>query len=82
MVADSYDELVMGNFQIVKVFVDEDYKEDFVNWFAKIPDEDRFEDGFVEPTWEDVQKNTGFKFPVEFVSTEKAFQLLPKFLKQ
>ena len=82
MVADSYDELVMGNFQIVKVFVDEDYKEDFINWFAKIPDEDRFEDGFVEPTWEDVQKKTGFKFPVEFISSEKAFQLLPKFLKQ
>ncbi len=81
MVADTYDELVMGNIQIVKVYVDEYYKEEFVNWFAKIPDEDRFEDDFVEPEWKDVQKKIGFKFPVEFVSDDESFQLLPKFIK-
>ena len=81
MVADSYDEMVMGNIKIIKVYVDEYYKDDFINWFAKIPDEDRFEDDFVEPTWDDVQKKIGFKFPVEFISEDKAFQLLPKFIK-
>ncbi len=80
-VADSYDELVMGNFQIVKVFVNEDYKDQFIEWFAKIPDDARFEDDFVEPKWEDVKKKVGFKFPVEFISDDESFQLLPKFIK-
>ena len=92
MVADTYDELVMGNFQIVKVFVDTDYKDDFINHFAKIKltDEDkhhrivhgRYPDGIEIPTWEDVQKKVGFKFPVEFIPSHEAFQLLPKFVEK
>ena len=92
MVADTYDEMVMGNFQIVKVFVDNDYKEDFINYFAKIKltDEDKhhrivfgkYPEGVEIPTWEDVQKKVGFKFPVEFIRSNEAYQLLPKFLKK
>ena len=92
MVADSYDEMVMGNFEIVKVFVDNDYKEEFINYFAKIKltDEDKhhrivhgvYPDRIEIPTWEDVQKKVGFKFPVEFIWSHQAYQLLPKFLKK
>lgn len=92
MVADTYDELVMGNFQIVKVFVDTDYKDDFINHFAKIKltDEDKhnrivfgkYPEGVEIPTWEDVQKKVGFKFPVEFIRSHEAYQLLPKFLEK
>jgi hypothetical protein len=80
-VADEYDELVMGNFEIVKVYVDDEYYDEFVNWFAKIPDEDRFEDGFEEPSWDEVQKKAGFPFPVEFISGDMAYRLLPNFLE-
>lgn len=80
-VVDEYDELVMGNFEIVKVYVDVDYKDEFVNWFAKIPDEDRLDDDFVQPTWDDVKNKTGFSFPVEFIFFEQAYRLLPNFLQ-
>jgi len=92
MVADSYDEMVMGNFEIVKVFVDKDYKEDFINHFAKIKltDEDKhhrivfgkYPEGVEIPTWEELEKKVGFKFPVEFIWSHQAYQLLPKFLKK
>jgi hypothetical protein len=92
MVADSYDEMVMGNFQIVKVFVDMDHKEEFIIHFGKIKltDEDKhnrivfgkYPEGVEIPTWEDVQKKVGFKFPVEFIRSHEAYQLLPKFLEK
>lgn len=80
-VADSYDEMVMGNFEIVKVYVDEEYKEEFIIHFAKIPDDAWFKDGFVEPSWDSIKSKVGFNFPVEFISGSDVQRLLPRFLK-
>ena len=80
-VAGSYDEMVMGNFEIVKVYVTEQYQEEFIIHFANIPDDEWFEDGFVAPTWDSIKSKVGFKFPVEFITQDNAEQILPRFLK-
>lgn len=80
-VAGSYDEMVMGNFEILKVYVTEQYQEEFIIHFANIPDDEWFQDGFVAPTWDSIKSKVGFKFPVEFITQDNAEQILPKFLK-
>ena len=78
-VADSYDELVMGNFEIVAVYLEDYIEEDFIMYFSGDPDDAFFTiDDYELPSLEEVIKRNNFKFPVKI--TTDSHQLLPKII--
>lgn len=78
-VADSYDELVMGNFEIVAVYIEEEMQEEFIMQFSGDPDDAYFTiDDYELPSLEEVVKRNGWKFPVRV--TSDSHQLLPKII--
>ena len=78
-VADSYDELVMGNFEIVAVYLEDYIEEDFIMYFSGDPDDAFFTiDDYELPSLEEVIRRNNFKFPVKIATN--THQLLPKII--
>ncbi len=78
-VAESYDELVMGNFEIVAVYIEDHMEEDFIMHFSGDPDDAYFTiDDYELPSLEEVIRRNNFKFPVK-IATD-SHQLLPKII--